>query len=201
MAGSVSEAVEPCGKPMRADAVRNRELLVSTAARIFEERGPEAPLEDIAKGAGVGIGTLYRHFPTRDALLEAVYRREVETLCAGVEGLRAEHEPVEALSEWMRAFVVYVARKRGMAAALKAALGPENTLFADSHVRMREALSTLVGDAVTAGQIRDDIDPMDLMRAMSGVCMAADPSGNPSAARIIDLLLDGLRFGATAAPR
>lgn len=187
---------KPC-KPMRADAVRNRELLVATAAVAFEERGADAPLEDIAKRAGVGIGTLYRHFPTRDVLLEAVYRREVETLCDGVAELRAGSEPVDALAQWMRAFVVYVARKRGMAMALKAALGPENTLFADSHARIRESLGALVGDAVDAGQIRADVDPLDLMRAMSGICMAADPSASSDGTtRIVELLLDGLRYGA-----
>lgn len=203
----MSQAVEPAektatgctGKPLRADAARNRELLVATAAQAFEERGAEAPLEDIAKRAGVGIGTLYRHFPSRDNLLEAVYRREVETLCDGVQTLRDEHEPIDALSAWMRQFVVYVARKRGMAMALKSALGPENTLFAESHARIREALGALVGDAVAAGQVRSDVEPLDLMRALSGICMAADPSGgNAPTTRIVELLLDGLRYGAPA---
>ena len=101
----------------------------------------------------------------------------------------------------MRSFVVYVARKRGMAAALKAALGDDTTLFADSHAQIRTALETLVGDAAAAGQVRGDIEAMDLMRAMSGICMAVDPAGGgESTRRIVDLLLDGLRFGAPAAP-
>ncbi|GAB2488383.1 TetR/AcrR family transcriptional regulator [Jatrophihabitans fulvus] len=185
------------GKRMRADAARNRDLLLATAAEAFEERGAEAPLEDIAKRAGVGIGTLYRHFPTREVLLEAVYRREVETLCDQVEELRSTREPVEALADWMRAFVVYVARKRGMAMALKAALGPDTPLFAESRDRIRGSLRLLVGDAVEAGEIRPDVDPMDLMQAMSGICMAADASGGTGhTTRIVELLLDGLRFGA-----
>lgn len=190
-------AAKTAAKPLRADAARNRELLLATAAEAFEQRGAEAPLEDIAKRAGVGIGTLYRHFPTRDALLEAVYRREVEILCDGVAELRAEHTPDEALSIWMRRFVTYVAKKRGMAQALKTAFGAEYTLFVDSRTRIRESLDALVGDAAAAGLIRDDIDSLDLMRAMSGICMAADPAAaSDTTNTIVGLLLDGLRFGA-----
>lgn len=196
-AGTTAGTPDKPEKRMRADAARNRDLLLVTAAHAFEERGAEAPLEDIAKRAGVGIGTLYRHFPTRDALLEAVYRREVETLCGQVAELRETREPLQALADWMRAFVVYVARKRGMAMALKAALGPDTTLFAESRDAIRESLRLLVGDAVASGDIRPDVEPMDLMQAMSGICMAADASGGTEhTTRIVELLLDGLRFGA-----
>jgi len=190
------ERADDC--PKRADARRNRDLLLATAAAVFEERGIEAPLQEIARRAGVGIGTLYRHFPTRDALNEAVYRREVDMLCDGVADLLRENSPVDALAQWMRAFAGYVARKRGMATALKSALGPDNELFSHSHRRIREALETLVAAARDSGEIRADVELDDLMRAMSGICMAGDASGSRTdrTARIVGLLIDGLRYGA-----
>lgn len=184
-------------RPMRADAVRNRELLVTTAAELFDERGIEAPLEEIARRAGVGIGTLYRHFPARDALIEAVYRREVEMLCAGVDELLLEQPADVALSGWMRSFAVYVARKRGMAMALKAVFGKDDELFTQSHQRISTAINTLVRAAAASGAIRSDVDPADLLRAMSGICMATDsPDWAERTGRLVDLLMDGLRYGA-----
>ncbi len=135
---------------VRKDAARNREALLAAASEVYAERGVEASLEEIARRAGVGIGTLYRHFPNRDALNEAVYRREVDSLCDGVDALLAEQAPVEALAQWMRRFAGYVARKRGMAMALKSALGPDNELFSHSHRRITQALSTLVDAAVAS---------------------------------------------------
>ncbi len=188
---------EPPARPKRADARRNHDLLVSTGASMFEERGIDAPLEEIARRAGVGIGTLYRHFPTRDALIEAVYRREVELLCSGVDQLLVDSPPDVALADWMRSFAVYVARKRGMAMALKSVLGSESELFAESHRRIQEAIATLVAAAVGAGTIRSDVDPADLLRAMGGICMAADtPGWAERTGRLVDLLMDGLRYGA-----
>src|SRR3954469_16294977 len=161
----------------RKDAQRNRETLLRAASDAYGERGVDASLEDIPRRAGVGIGTLYRHFPTRDALNEAVYRREVEALCDGVEVLTESLPPVEALRAWMGSFAMYVAKKRGMAMALKSALGPNNELFANSHRRITEAIRALVENAVQAGTIRPDADPDDLLRAMSGICMASDQPG------------------------
>ncbi len=184
-------------RPQRKDAQRNREALLVAAAEAYGKRGVDAPLEDIAHSAGLGIGTLYRHFPTRDALNEAVYRREVEQLCNGVDGLLEQFRPADALAEWMRAFAVYVAKKRGMAVALKSALGPDNELFSYSHRRIRESLGTLVERSVGSGAIRPDVDAEDLLRAMSGICMATDsPGWSDRTGRLIDLLVDGLRYGA-----
>ena len=195
----MSQTIGQTAKPLRADARRNRDHLLEKAGEAFEERGVEAPLEEIARQAGVGIGTLYRHFPTRDALVEAVYRREVEVLCAGVDDLRAEHDPVTALSMWMRSFAVYVARKRGMATALKAMIGADSELFRQSHERIEGAITVLVRAAADTGAIRSDVEPMDLLRGMSGICMAADaPGGSERTARLVDLLLDGMRYGASA---
>ena len=185
-------------KPLRADARRNRDALLEAAGQLFEERGVEAPLEEIARRAGVGIGTLYRHYPTRDAVVEAVYRREVEILCSGVDTLLAEHDPVTALRTWMRSFAVYVARKRGMATALKAMVGADSELFRESYERIESAITTLVRTAGDTGAIRTDLEPMDLLRGMSGICMAADtPGSDERTARLVDLLIDGLRYGAT----
>jgi AcrR family transcriptional regulator len=199
-AGSADGAVDgvgPADRPLRKDAQRNRELLLAAAVDAYAERGVDASLEDVARRAGVGIGTLYRHFPTRDALNEAVYRREVDALCDQVDPLLEEHAPADALSTWMRSFAMYVARKRGMALALKSALGPDNELFAHSHRRIVQALGALVDAAVASGTIRADADAEDLLRAMSGICMATDtPGWNDRTGRLVDLLVDGLRYGA-----
>jgi AcrR family transcriptional regulator len=182
---------------MRADARRNHDTLLAAGATVFAERGADASMEEIARQAGVGIGTLYRHFPTRDALTEAVYRREVERLCDGVDDLLATNPADVALALWMRNFAGYVAAKKGMAAILKSSLGVDNELFTYSHKRIRHALETLVAAAVDAGTIRSDADPDDLMRGMSGICMATDQAGWPDrTGRLIDLLVDGLRYGA-----
>ena len=181
----------------RKDRARNHDALLAAAAEVYDERGTEAPLDEIARRAGVGIATLYRHFPTRDSLNEAVYRQQVDGLCDQAADLLHSTDPVEALSSWMKAFAHYVARKRGMAMALKSALGVDNELFTYSHQRIRTALGNLLDAAVATGEIRSDIDQEDLIRAMSGICMATDaPGWAERTGRLIDLLLDGLRYGA-----
>jgi AcrR family transcriptional regulator len=198
----VAVSANPEATPSRAprkDAARNREALLAAAGEVYAERGVEGSLEEIARRAGVGIGTLYRHFPSRDAMNEAVYRREVETLCDGAAELLAQQRPVDALSHWMRRFAGYVARKRGMAMALKSALGADNELFSYSHKRIKDALNLLVDAGVESGEIRSDVDSEDLLRAMSGICMATDtPGWSERSERLVDLLIDGLRYGAPA---
>ena len=187
-------------RTLRSDARRNRELLTSTAAELFGERGVDVPLEEIARRANVGIGTLYRHFATRDALVEAVYRREIGLLCDGVDELLRDEPADAALATWMRRFANYVAKKRGMAMALKSVLGADSELFTYSHQRIRDALGALVAAAADSGQIRDDVDAEDLLRAMSGICMATDsPGWADRTARLVDLLMDGMRYGAPGA--
>jgi AcrR family transcriptional regulator len=194
----VPDAQAPARAP-RKDAARNHDSLLSAAGEVYAERGVEASLEEIARRAGVGIGTLYRHFPSRDSLNEAVYRREVEALCDRVTDLLETLAPVDALAAWMSSFAGYVAKKRGMAMALKSALGPDNELFSYSHRRIREAIGVLVTRAAESGAIRDDVEAEDLLRAMSGICMAADsPGWSERTGRLIDLLVDGLRYGAPA---
>jgi AcrR family transcriptional regulator len=185
------------GRPQRADARRNRDLLLVAAAEVYGERGVDASLEEIARRANVGIGTLYRHFPTRDALTEAVYRREVSLLCDGVDDLIANNAGDAALAQWMRRFAGYVAKKKGMAMALKSVLGADSELFTHSHQRIRTAIGTLITAATEAGTIRDDVEPDDLLRAMGGICMATDsPDWADRTTRLVDLLVDGLRYGA-----
>jgi AcrR family transcriptional regulator len=196
-ASTAPPRAEQPARPARKDAARNHDALLRAAAEVYSERGVEASLEEIARRAGVGIGTLYRHFPSRDALNEAVYRREVATLCDRAGALLHDNDPVAALAEWMTAFAQYVARKRGMAMALKSALGPDNELFAYSHQRIREALGSLLDAAVATGEIRADVDHEDLLRAMSGICMATDsPGWAERTGRLVGLLIDGLRYGA-----
>ena len=167
---------QPIGRCARTPSAITRRCS-SPRPRRTRERGVDASLEDIARRAGVGIGTLYRHFPTRDALNEAVYRREVTSLCDGVAELTDTLAPVEALRTWMRSFARYVAKKRGMAMALKSALGPDNELFTYSHAASAKQSEPWSTRAVESGTIRADVDADDLLRAMSGICMATDSPG------------------------
>lgn len=186
----------------RSDAVRNRVRLVEAAAQAFSERGEDASLEDVAKRAGVGIGTLYRHFPTRDALVEAAYRREVEVLCERADELLATLPPDEALEAWMQRFVSYVAAKRGMASALKSMMSTGSTLFEECRAQMNAAAARLLAAAAAAGAVRSDVDANDLVRAMSGICLATDQEGwADQSRRLVALLLDGLRYGAGGTTR
>lgn len=181
------------GRRVRADALRNRERLLTVAAAAFAERGAEVPLEDIAAGAGVGIGTLYRHFPTRDALVEAVYRHEVEVLCARADELLAKLPPDEALAEWMQLFVTHVRTKRGMISILKPMMTDNASLSAETKGRALECASRLLAAGVAAGSIRDDIDGADVVRAISGICMSTDQDQSRAGERLITVIVDGLR--------
>jgi AcrR family transcriptional regulator len=179
----------------RADARRNREKLVEVAAAAFAEKGVEASLEDIARQAGVGIGTLYRHFPTREHLVEVVYRRELESLAAAADELAQKYSADVALEEWMRRFVSYMAAKRGMAASLKILASTNSSLFADGFGQVRNALDGLLRRAADQGLIRRDIDTTDLMHAMSSIYSMPDsPEWRARAHRLIGLLTDGLRM-------
>jgi AcrR family transcriptional regulator len=181
----------------RADARRNHDRLVAEAALLFAERGIDVSLEEIARRSDVGIGTLYRHFPTRDALIEAVYRREVELVCDSADDLLRDCPAGEALEQWLLQFVEYVAAKRGMAVALKSVIGADSELFIDSHRRISDAVNRLAAAGVEAGAIRDDVEPLDLLRAVSGICIASDrPDWREHAKRLVSLLMDGMRYRA-----
>lgn len=184
-------------RPLRKDAQRNRSLLLDAAATLFAEHGVDYPLEDVARDAGVGIGTLYRHFPTRNALVEAVYRREVAVLCDSVDGLLATLEPIDALDAWMHNFVAYVATKRGLSATLRELMDAEPDLFTETRANISSAASRVLDAAVESGEIRPVLDADDLVRAMSSICMSADDPDHPErAARLVGVLLDGMRARA-----
>jgi AcrR family transcriptional regulator len=178
----------------RADAQRNRERLLEAAKAAFAEAGAEVSLDEIARRAGVGIGTLYRHFPTRDAIVEAVYRREVEQLAGAAARLLETLPPGVALHEWMRLFIDYIATKKVMAAALSGIAGGAAALYAASGPRITEAMALLVDRATAAGDIRSGVEPLDLLHALVGLSYAnATPGWQASALRLIDILMDGLR--------
>ena len=184
-------------KPLRKDAARNREKLLAAAVGLFAERGTEGSLEEVAKRAGVGIGTLYRHFPTRDALVEAAYRNEVAQLRAAADELLAELPPDEALEAFMRRFVDYGTAKRGMRDALQSIAGGSATLFSDTRGQVTEAVAVLLRAGAEAGTLRSDVEPEDVLRAMGAIWMVADGEEFPEQAmRILRLVLDGLRYRA-----
>jgi AcrR family transcriptional regulator len=184
-------------RKLRADAVRNRERVLAAAKAVFSTGGADASLEAVARRAGVGIGTLYRHFPTREALYEAVYQHEVQQLWELAERLKDEAAPVEALRRGMRAIVEFVATKKGMSAALALAVTGFSELHARSSPRLEEAARNLLKRAVAAGEIRSGIDSGDLMRAVVGMCLMQDqPGWQANVLPLVDVLIDGLRVGA-----
>ena len=186
----------PAEKPLRADAQKNRDKLVKAAGLAFFQHGIDTSLEEIAERAGVGIGTLYRHFPTREHLVEVIYRREVEALCQAADDLAKKHPPDVALGEWMQRFVDYIAAKRGMAESLKLLLASNSEFFAESSGRIPAALQKLVDQAKKAGAIRPDIESSDVMHALSGIYGAPmTPDWSERSKRMLALLMDGLRWG------
>jgi AcrR family transcriptional regulator len=178
----------------RADSARNRQLLIDAAKAGFAQFGLNVSLEEIARRAGVGIGTLYRHFPTREAVVEAVYRREVEQLAEAVPQLLETSPASEALHKWMHLFIDYIATKRLIAPSLAVAKDRTPSLYASSLELITGAITTLVKRAVASGEVRKDIDPPDLLRALVGVSYSnPDVGWEASARRLVDILMDGLR--------
>lgn len=179
----------------RSDAVRNRERVLEAAKAVFSAGGSDASLEAVAKRAGVGIGTLYRHFPTREALFEAVYRREVDQLSELAEQLKSTAAPVDALRRWLKANVELVATKKGMIAALALAVQTSSELYAYSFDRLTKAVAGLLDRAVAAGEIRADVSAEDLLRALIGMCYLHDqPGWQSTVLRLMDVFIDGLRI-------
>jgi AcrR family transcriptional regulator len=192
-----TQSIEAARKP-RADAVRNRERVLAAAKAVFSKGGADASLEAVAKRAGVGIGTLYRHFSTREALFEAVYRREVQQLSELAEQLKDETSPIEALRRWLHSDIELVATKKGMATALALAVHGPSQLYADSLERLAKAVGVLLDRAAAAGEIRSDISPKDLLRALVGMCYMHDqPGWQASVLRLVDIFVDGLRLPVT----
>ena len=191
MAKKSSQSVQR--KP-RADAQRNRERLLEVAKEEFTRSGANASLDEIAKNAGVGPGTLYRHFPTRDGLLEAVYRTEVEKLAAAEHQFAETMPPVEALRAWMLLFIDYIAAKHIIAPALNSLVGGPSKLYEGSRALIQGAFVALVKRAIQSGDIRRDLDPSDLLHALIGVAyVPTDADWKRSARRLVDILIAGSR--------
>ena len=181
-------------RPLRADAQRNRDRLLAAAVQAFSQDGPDVTLDAIAKQAGVGIGTLYRHFPTRESLVEASYRNELARLCDAVPELLRTLPPDRALRAWMDRFVDYMTTKRGMAEALRMVIASGGNPFAQSRDLLVGAIAELLGAGAEAGSVRSDVAPGDLLTGLGGITLAAgDPSQREQAGRLLDLLADGLR--------
>ncbi|MBS1023715.1 MULTISPECIES: TetR/AcrR family transcriptional regulator [Gluconobacter] len=178
----------------RSDGQRNREHLLNVAKTAFTAGEIDIPLDEVARRAGVGIGTLYRHFPNRDALIEAVYRVELDRLADAAPVLATQHPPVEALRAWMRLFVDYIAAKQVIAPALNGLVGGTSALYAQSGIVLQGAIDTLVAAAVASGDLNAEIEPLDLLRALAGVSnFSAGPGWETSAKRLVDILIAGSR--------
>jgi AcrR family transcriptional regulator len=190
------------GKTLRADAARNRSRLLDAATAAFAARGADASLDDIAKAAGLGIGTLYRHFPTREDLVLAVYGAQIDALDQRSRELASSDDPGEALREWMRGFVDFYAVKQGMVTLLRTMMnGSRASQFEQTRATMREAAERVLAPASEAGVIRKDVAAPELIRALGGICLTSDPGSTPpsSTLALVDLVYDGLRYGAPVA--
>lgn len=181
------------GRPLRADAQRNRDKILAAAVRVFTEEGLDAHFERIAREAGVGTGTLYRNFPTREALIEAAYRNEVARLCDAVPDLLATMPPREALRAWMGRFIDYATAKLGMADALRAVVASGTDPYGQSREMIQNAITTLMDAGTAVGAFRSDIRPTDLFAALAGIALtSAHPDQRDQAERLLTLTLDGL---------
>jgi AcrR family transcriptional regulator len=197
------EAQPAATRSVRVDAQRNLDALLEAAKAIFGASGVDAPVRDIASRAGVGVATLYRHFPQRSDLVAAVFRREVDACAAAAPTLAREHEPGEALARWLRRYTGFIATKRGLAAALHSGDAAFDALPAYFRQHLEPALQSLLDAAVTAGQVRNDVEPYELLRAVGNLSAGTGEDGRLDGRRMVDLLIDGLRYGAprTAVPR
>lgn len=186
---------EKSARPVRADAQRNIDTLLEAAKEVFATSGVDAPVREIAARAGVGVGTLYRHFPQRADLVAAVFRREVDACAAAASSLSAEHAPAEALAAWLRRYSLFITTKRGLAGVLYSGDPAFEALPAYFQQHLGPALQSLLTAAIEAGAVRPDIDPDDLLRAVGNLCSARD-DGDGHTCRMVDLLMDGLRYRA-----
>jgi AcrR family transcriptional regulator len=183
-------------RPLRADAQRNLDRLLRSAMEVFTAAGVDAPVRQIAEKAGVGIGTVYRHFPQRSDLIAAVFRREVDACAEAAAVLATEYQPGEALARWMQRYVDFISAKRGLAGALHSGNPAYDSLPAYFQKRLRPALKTLLERATAAGQVRAGVEPNDLLQGAASLCAPAYDGGPAHARRMVALLADGLRYGA-----
>jgi AcrR family transcriptional regulator len=184
-------------RPVRADAQRNTDALLKAALAVFATSGVDAPVREVAVKAGVGVGTVYRHFPQRSDLIAAVFRREVDACADAAPVLAAASTPCDALARWMQRYAAFIATKRGLAAALHSGNPAFDTLPLYFKDRLVPALRRLLDAAAAAGEVRNDIEPYELLRAVGNLCMAAHDDQGEHARRMVALLVDGLRYGAS----
>jgi len=187
---------EAASRPLRADAQRNLDALLEAAMAVFAASGVDAPVRQIAARAGVGVGTVYRHFPQRSDLVAAVFRHEVDACADAAPVLAAEHPPGEALARWLQRYVDFIAAKRGLAAALHSGNPAFEPLPAYFRERLKPAFRTLLAAAAAAGEVRADVDPGDLLNAVANLSSTAHGGGPEQARRMVALLVDGLRYRA-----
>jgi len=182
---------------VRADAKRNIDALLQAAVALFATSGVDAPVRDIAERAGVGVGTVYRHFPQRADLIAAVFRREMDACADAAPILAEQFEPFEALANWMQRYAAFVATKRGLAEALHSGDPAFDALPAYFERRLRPAVRRLFDSAVAAGVVRTDVDADDILGAVASLCMSAHDNGPDQTRRMVGLLVDGLRYGTS----
>jgi AcrR family transcriptional regulator len=204
------DAGEQAPRRLRADAQRNIGSLLEAAKAVFATSGVDAPAKEIADLAGVGVGTLYRHFPQRSDLVKAVFQREVDACAAAARALAAAHEPVAALTTWLHRYTEFLATKRGLATALHSGDPAYGALPGYFRQRLGPALGSLLEAAVASGEIRAGISAQDLLHAVANLCLpVADEAaaclpvagqGIPYSQRMVALLIDGLRYGAPPSP-
>lgn len=195
---AIQTADQPAHR-MRADARRSHARLIAAATQAFAERGASAPLEDIARQAGVGIGTLYRHFPTRLDLQSAVFKNQVDAVCSQAE-THTQNTPEEAFAGWIRALAAYLVTKRGLSQALIESLGKDSELMKTCWTRMHDTADQLLEHAQSAGVVRPDVTSHDVMRLVHGVAIATQQAPEESD-RLLSIMLDGLRAPASRATR
>lgn len=184
----------PQARPVRADAQRNTDAVLAAALAVFATSGVDAPVREIAAKAGVGVGTVYRHFPQRSDLIVAVFRQQVDACADAAAVLAAQHAPGEALARWMQRYADFIATKRGLATALHSGNPAFTTLPTYFDTRLRPALQALLDAAARAGEVRSDIAPDDLLQAVRSLCMSAHDDRTDYAHRMVALLVDGLRY-------
>jgi AcrR family transcriptional regulator len=194
--GDSARSGAPKDRPVRADAQRNTDALLAAALAVFAASGVDAPVREIAEKAGVGIGTVYRHFPQRSDLIAAVFRREIDACADAAAALAAAHQPGEALALWMQRYAAFIATKRGLATALHSGDPAFDKLPGYFDQRLRPALRALLDAAATAGEVRAGVDADDLLGAVASLCMSSHNDGPGRAERMVALLVDGLRYGA-----
>jgi AcrR family transcriptional regulator len=184
------------GRPVRADALRNIDILLKSAKAVFAVSGVDAPIREIAQKAGVGVGTFYRHFPQRSDLIAAVFSHEIDQCADTAVDLLKKNEPSEALSQWMQRYAALIATKRGLATALHSGDPAFEGLPAYFETRLVPALRSLLEAASAAGKVRGDVEPNELLTAVARLCVGVHPVKPGHTERMVALLIDGLRYGA-----